>query len=290
VVENLKTEAWRGFTAMGNKHNRYRVDRTAQIRVWVSRIKVVFALGVCVLLMVLLSAALAQSYYALLDAPWLRVDEIQIVGLKHLDRKEVLNALGVPRQACILNLKLAELAKKTESLPWARSTVVRVDLPARLVVELIEREPVAIVYADDFYLLDAEGKLFLKATLEQYPKLLLVTGFSGMNLKQGSYLPPEPLEPFKRLVESLTKSQNWMPLNQISECRWHKDEGYILYTTQKAIPIELGWEYYEQKLDRLQRILAVLAERQVLDVVTRIDLDYPSRAYVSGNFPIPKGI
>jgi cell division protein FtsQ len=289
-VDNLKTEAWHGFAAMGNNRNRYRVDRAAQIRVWVFRIKVVFAFGACVPLIMLLSAALAHSYYSLLDAPWLRVDEIQILGLKHLDRKEVLNALGVPRHACVLNLKLAELAKNTETLPWTRSTVVRLDLPGRLVVELAEREPVAIVYADDFYLLDAEGKLFIKATIEQYPKLLLVTGFSGMNLKQGAYLPPEPLEPFKRLIESLTKSQNWMPLNQISECRWHKDEGYILYTTQKAIPIELGWEYYEQKLDRLQRILAVLAERQVLDVVTRIDLDYPSRAYVSGKFPVPKGI
>ena len=289
-MDGLNIEIWRGFTAMGTKRNRYRVDRQAQIRRWVSRIKVVLFLSLCVPLILILSAALAHSYFALLDAPWLRVDEIQILGLKHLDRKEVLNALGVPRHACILNLNLEELAKKTESLPWVRSTVVRVDLPGRLVVELTEREPVAIAYADEFYLLDAEGKLFLKANVEQYPKLLLVTGFSGMSLKQGAFLPPEPLEPFTRLIEALTRSQNWMPLNQISECRWHKDDGYVLYTTQKAIPIEMGWDYYEQKLDRLQRILAVLAERQVLDVVTRIDLDYPGRAYVSGNFPVPKGI
>lgn len=275
---------------MGNKRNRYRADRTAQIRAWVSRIKLVLVLCLSVPPVLLLSAALAHSYHALLDARWLRVEEIQIVGLKHLDRKDVLNALGVPRNACMLNLKLAELARNTQALPWVRSTVVRLDLPGRLVVELSEREPVAIVYADDFYLLDAEGKLFVKASIEQYPKLLLVTGFSGMGLKEGMYLPPEPLEPFKRLIESLTKSQNWMPLNQISECRWLKDEGYVLYTTQKAIPIQLGWDYYEQKLDRLQRVLAVLAERHVLDVVTRIDLDYPGRAYVSGNFPIPRGI
>ncbi len=275
---------------MGNKRNRYRVDRTAQIRAWVSRVKLMLALCLGVPPLLLLSGALAHSYHALLDARWLRVEEIQIVGLKHLDRKDVLNALGVPRNACMLNLKLAELARKTQKLPWVRSTVVRLDLPGRLVVELTEREPVAIAYADDFYLLDAEGKLFVKASIEQYPKLLLVTGFSGMGLKEGMYLPAEPLEPFRRLIESLTKSQNWMPLNQISECRWHKDEGYILYTTQKAIPIQLGWDYYEQKLDRLQRVLAVLAERNVLDVVTRIDLDYPGRAYVSGNFPVPKGI
>lgn len=275
---------------MGHKRNRYHADRAALIRKWVGRIKLVLALSVCVPLILLFSAALSHSYYALLDAPWLRVEEIQILGLKHLDRKDVLNALGVPRHACMLNLKLAELATSTKSLPWTRSTVVRVDLPGRLVVEVIEREPVAIVYADDFYLLDAEGKLFLKADLDQYSKLLLVTGFSGMSLKQGDHLPSEPLEPFRALIEALTRSQNWMPLNQISECRWHKDEGFILYTTQKAIPIQLGWEHYEQKLDRLQRILAVLAERQVLDVVTRIDLDYPTRAYVSGNFPVPKGI
>lgn len=236
------------------------------------------------------SSVLAHAYHALLDGPWFRLEEVQISGLKNVDRKVVLNALGIPRHAGLLTVKVTERARALESIPWFRSTNVRVDYPDKIVVEVTEREPVAVVFADDFFLMDSEGKLFAETSVAAHSTLPLVTGFSGMGLKHGDQLPQEVMESVRQLIAALSGSQSWFPSNQISECRWHNEEGFILYTMLKAVPIELGWGDYEQKLARLQKVLSQLSQRRLLEMVTRIDLDYPNRAFITGEFPGPKGI
>lgn len=276
--------------AMRKKKNRYIPDRKAQIRRWVKRVKTVFGLLMIFPAMFALSAVLAHAYHALLDGPWFRLQEVEISGLKRVERREILDALGIPRNASLLTIQVSERARALDALPWLRASTVKVELPNRLVVELIEREPFAVIFADSFLVMDREGYLFAEAAANAFPTLPLISGFSGTGLKVGDRLPPEPLDSLYRLMEALSASQGWFPLNQISECRWHGEEGFILYTTVKAIPIELGWDDYEMKLGHLRKVLGQLSQRNLLESVTRIDLDYPNRAFISGDFPAPKGI
>lgn len=275
---------------MRKKTNRYIPDRKAQIRRWVKRVKTVFGLLIIFPALFVLSAVLAHAYHALLDGPWFRLQEVRISGLERVERREILDALGVPRNASLLTVEVAERAEAVGALPWLRASTVKVELPNRIVVEVTERVPFAVIFADRFLVMDREGNLFAEAAVNAHPTLPLVSGFSGAGLKVGDRLPPEPLDAFQRLMAALSASQGWFPMNQISECRWHGEEGFILYTTVKAIPIELGWDDYELKLGRLQKVLGQLSQRNLLESVTRIDLDYPNRAFISGDFPTPKGI
>jgi cell division septal protein FtsQ len=275
---------------MRKKRNRYRQDRKVQIRRWLKRVKTVFGFLMIIPTVFALSAAFAHAYHALLDGPWFRLQEIQISGLKTVDRKEVLNALGIPRNASLLTVKVSERAQAVRAIAWLQDSLVKVDLPDRIVVEVVEREPVAVVFADEFFVMDRDGLLFAPTAVDAHPMLPLVTGFAGSGLKLGDRLPAEALDSFRRLMAALAGSQSWFALNQISECRWHNEEGFILYTTVKAIPIELGWDDYERKLGHLRQVLAHLSQRQLLETVKRIDLDYPNRAFVTGDFPVPKGI
>ncbi len=272
------------------KQNRYRTDRKERGKALLYGLKALVGLVMSVSAVILLSAALAHSYYALIEAPWLRIEEIEITGLKRLDRKEILNVLGVPRGSSILNLKIADLSRKLETVPWLQSAVVRLDPPGRLAIEVIEREPIAIILADGLYLLDKEGRLFVQTSIEESPGLLLVTGFSEQGLHEKDFLPSGPMEALRELLTALEKSRSWLPIQLISECRWRNYEGFILYTAQKAVPIQLGSDEFEPKLGRLQRVLGTLVERQWIEMVTRIDLDYPNRAFVEGRFPTPRGI
>jgi len=273
---------------MARKKNRYRSKRSRRsgtLRTW---LKTALALLTLVVSVVLLSGALAYSYHQLLEAPWLRVEEIRITGSKHMDNREILNTLGVPRNANVLTLKMAKLAERLQSLPWVRSAVVRLDLPARIVVEITEREPTAVIAAEDTFLMDKEGKLFMQTTPEQSPDLVVMTGFSGLGLRKGSVLPAGPFNEVKRLTETIDKARNWLPLKQIAGCNWQTDEGFVLYTAHNNTPVRLGTEDLDAKLDRLRRVFGMLEERHLLDMVTRIDLDYSNRAFVEGNFPRPK--
>ena len=154
-----------------------------------------------------LSAALAHSYYALLDAPWFRVEEVAIIGLKHLKEDEILNALMIPPDASLLNLKSAQLAKRLEALPWLESSSVQLTLPNRIVVEVAEREPLAVIHAEDFYLIDTDGKVVSRASAEQKQGFLLLKGLSDRKLREGDALPPDALKGLKALLSALEQSE-----------------------------------------------------------------------------------
>jgi cell division protein FtsQ len=245
----------------------------------------VLSLGV----IVFLSVALAHSYYALLDAPWFRVQEVAIIGLNHLKEDEILNALMIPPDASLLNLKSAQLAKRLEALPWLESSSVQLALPNRIVVEVTEREPLAVIHAGDFYLIDSEGKVVSRSSADQKQGFLLVEGLSGRNLKEGDALPPDALKGLKTLLSALEQSKHWLPLNSILECRWNAETGYALHLAKNSVSIQLGWDDFKQKLHHLQRIFEILEERQLWNSVVGIDLDYENRAYVEGLFPFSKG-
>ena len=274
---------------MRKKRNRYRPDRTRRRNILKYWFKATVGLALSLGVIVFLSAALAHSYYALLDAPWFRVQEVAIIGLKHLKEDEILNALMIPPDASLLSLKSAQLAKRLEALPWLESSSVQLSLPNRVVVEVTERDPLAVIRAEDFNLIDTDGKVVSRASAEQKQDFLLVEGFSGRNLKEGEALPPDALKGLKALLSALEQSNHWLPLKAILECRWNAETGYALYLARNNIAVQLGWDEFKQKLNHLERILGILEERQLWNLVAGIDLDYENRAYVEGLFPFSKG-
>jgi len=274
---------------MRKKKNRYKTDLMRK-RKWKRFAGTVLVFAFLIMLIPLLSAAFAHCYHALLKASWPQVEEIKISGIKHITRQEVLNVMGVPRGANLLTVRTRQLAERLESIPWVRSAVVSFDLSRRIVVDIDEREPIAIIHVADFFLIDVQGKLFQKVHPARYQDLLLITGFSNTELMDGSYLQAEPLQSLQSLLTALQKVQDRLPSSRISECHWRGAEGFTLYTTHGGIPIHLGRDEFEGKLARLDRIFGVLMEHQCLNSVTRIDVDYSDRAYIEGRFPTPKGI
>jgi cell division protein FtsQ len=274
---------------MKKKRNRYRPDRTNRRKVlkyWLkAMVGFILSLGV----VLFLSAALAHSYYALIEAPWFRVQEVAIIGLKHIKEDEILNVLMIPSDVSLLNLKSAQLAKRLEALPWLESSSVQLSLPNRIVVEVTEREPLAVIHAEDFYLIDTEGRLVSRSTADQRQDFLLLEGLSGRNLKEGDALPPDALKGLKALLSALEESQHWLPLNSILECRWNEETGFALRLAKNTVSIQLGWDNFKQKLHHLQRIFGILEERQLWNSVVGIDLDSENRAYIEGLFPFSKG-
>ncbi len=274
---------------MRKKRNRYRPDRAKRRRILKYWFKATFGFLLSLGVVLFLSAALAHSYYALIEAPWFRVEEVTIIGLKHLTEDEILNALMIPPDASLLNLKSAQLAKRLESLPWLESSSVQLSLPNRMVVEVAEREPLAVIHAEDFYLIDTDGKLVSRASAEQKEGFLLLEGLSDRKLREGDVLPADVLKGLKELLSALAQSEPWLPLKSILECRWNAETGYALYLARNSISIHLGWDDFKEKLSRLQRLFGLLEARQLWNSVVSIDLDYENRAYIEGLFPFSKG-
>ena len=69
----------------------------------------------------LLGAGLSRLYHELLGAPWFKLEQIEITGLKNLDRFEILNTMGLKRGQCTLNIGVVQVAERLEKAPGGQA-------------------------------------------------------------------------------------------------------------------------------------------------------------------------
>ena len=81
---------------------------------------------------------------ALSQAQIFRVVDVSVEGAQHLTRDEVLAAAAIPARASIWD-DMEPLAVRLRSHPLIREVRIRRRLPGRLVLEVWEREPVALL-------------------------------------------------------------------------------------------------------------------------------------------------
>jgi cell division septal protein FtsQ len=272
------------------KRNRYRPNRARQKALALAWIKGMLGLPAGVAAVLLFSAFLAHSYRVVLDLPWLSIEEIETVGLKRLQRDDLLRHAGLARPTSILQVRTAVVARRLEAHPWIQAALVRIDPPRRVVLEIEEREPMAVVHKQGFFLMDTQGRLFLEVRPEYYQQFPLFTGFADTQLALGSALPEHTLKTLSSLIAALEQFKDWLPPADLSEIRWQNGDGVTLYTTRGAIPIHLGSDHFVEKLKRLQTVQKVISERRWWDTVQTIDLDYPRQAYIKGIPTHSKGI
>jgi cell division protein FtsQ len=97
-------------------------------------------------------------------------DDVLVTGIHFVSRDEVLNALGLPLHAGaaasganVFRLSLEAKREQVESIAWVRSATLMRVLPGRLLVQVVERTPVAFANVDGrVSLVDDEGTLLDK--------------------------------------------------------------------------------------------------------------------------------
>ncbi len=68
----------------------------------------------------------------------------EVEGLERVSRGEIETVLGLPRQGSVLDLSSAEIRQAVESLPWVARAEVRIGLPDRIHLLVVEETPVAL--------------------------------------------------------------------------------------------------------------------------------------------------
>jgi cell division protein FtsQ len=237
---------------------------------------------------VLIGAGLSRLYHAALEAPWLKLEEIEITGLKKLDRIEILNTMGLRKGQCTLSIDVGSVAERLKMVPAVRDASVRVESRGRIVATIVEREPAAIVKCGDRCMqMDIDGILFSEAAAGEKGTLPLITGLCDSNLKTGDQIQPYSHGLIREFLAAIDHSKSWLAGTAINECAW-SENGFTLVLGERAVPVDIGKDAFEQKITKLRNVINTLNERDWTDLVTRIDLDYPVKAFLEGRFPMPK--
>ncbi|WP_170161648.1 cell division protein FtsQ/DivIB [Desulfosoma caldarium] len=253
---------------------------------------VLLALGVVLGAALGISCLFCRAYAALLDAPLLRVKSIEIRGTVRLNRKTVLDTLGVPKGTSMLRLRLDVLAQRLERLSWVKSAQVALDPSGRLVVMIGERKPVAVVMGARPLLMDEEGWLFMEVKVESYMELPYVTKVGSRKPALGERVPEAFLEVFHELLRAL-KGVSGLGVQFVSEILWDPLEGVSIYANPTGTRIHLGNGDFLLKMQRMRRALREVERRMgaaALDGLQAMDLSYPDRAYIQGRFQKGQGV
>jgi cell division protein FtsQ len=97
------------------------------------------------LIAVLVAMFLALGAFGVTRSPLLAVQHVEVTGAVHTTRDAVLAATGLGRRPQMLDLDLGGMRRQVTALPWVESASVTRHWPTSVVVQLVEREPLAVV-------------------------------------------------------------------------------------------------------------------------------------------------
>jgi cell division protein FtsQ len=277
------------------KGNRYRKDpnRLGGPRHWLS---VGLLLAGISALVLAAGVTFSRAYWAVLDSSLLALRAVDVKGLVRVDRRTVLNTLGVPRDANMLQLHLDDLRGRLEALPWVRAAEIRLEPQGRLVVSVVERRPAALVMVGTPLLMDEDGTLFAEAKPQEHLDLPFVTRLGEETLQVGSRVPARFLEDFRDLMETMRAlageghARLGSLQSAVSEIRWDPDDGTTLVLNPRGLTVHLGRGDCRRKLLRLERVLEAASRHPAVSEVLGVDLDFRDQARLRARLAAARGI
>jgi cell division protein FtsQ len=216
-------------------------------------------------------------YRALDSSSFLALKTIDVRSAGALDRREILDWAGLHPGGSLLMINLGELRWKLESHPWvARARVKRV-FPHTLEIHIEERRPVARVRVDqEAFLLDRTGVLFASLDLLPQEDWTTLVGLSRSDLERRPQATQRVLQAALELLQILRAR----PSVRVGEIRVDPSRGLSLTLPDQAAEVRLGFGEFDDRIDRLHRILEHLAKEGLVERTEWIDLRYSRRAMV----------
>ncbi|HEY3875152.1 MAG TPA: FtsQ-type POTRA domain-containing protein [Candidatus Kapabacteria bacterium] len=177
----------------------------------------------------------------------LRLSSIRVEGASLLTSEEVLKLAHIDRSAPFYEINLKEIEHRLLTHSLIRSASVTRELdPARLVISVQEREPVAILRSDsakgvpngETYLIDKDGLLLrpkLIAGLRDPNRLLQVPLLSGVTAND-----TPAYRAMAKMVTFIASLDSGALRGAIGELHRAPTGAFVLYTTETQTPIFLG--------------------------------------------------
>lgn len=191
-----------------------------------------------------------------------------VEGAHHTTEAELarLGGLGHGRNLLSIDVEAVERALSTH--PWVRQVRVRRELPSRLVVELEEYHPVALLALGELYLVDDRGQPFKRATVNDELDLPLVTGVDREDFTGDRARALEVLARAVNVADAYCRLSG-QKKGDLSEVHVELDE--VTVVTVDGQEVHLGAGDLEPKLQRLKKVRAELDARALKAEVIRLD-------------------
>jgi cell division protein FtsQ len=197
-----------------------------------------------------LMSSVAAARRFVFESPYFSVREIQVRGAENFGGNEIIAMAGLKHGMNIWRIEAATIEKKVAKHPWVRRVLVRREFPRRVVIEIEERTPKAIVATGKLYYVDSEGVVFKEVGSGESVKFPLLTGLRSEELDSRDPATRRKIQDAVRLSDLMAKDSR-----TISEIHFEAADRVVLYTTAYPVALHMGWGNWEDKVRRLDRVL-----------------------------------
>jgi cell division protein FtsQ len=209
------------------------------------------------------------------DHPYFTVTEIVVTPTKHVRAGTLLESVDLRAGVSLWRVDPTALATRLESQPWIRRARVRREFPRRLIVELAEREPAAILFLDQLYYVDKTGVAFVRVGDRDRLDVPFVTGVEAAIVADERPFARHAIRQALRLLQLMQASG--LPF-RVSEVHIDREQGITVFPIEPRVALTFGWSGFGTKLTRLTRVLRDFRGRE--SQIREIDLTMGTAAVV----------
>ncbi len=195
------------------------------------------------------------------------VASVEVRGVSRVPPDQILAAAAITRGTNIFRLDTMGVIGRVEALPEVRRADVVRELPGRRVLSVEERRPFTLVHGGRLHWMDEEGRLLGASPEAVAPPMPVISGLSADELASMRTAPGPKARAAIGVIRALLRSGNGLT-SEISEIDMSRREGPVLYTVD-GVEVRLGSEDWDERLARLEGVLAQIATQDVRAVDLR---------------------
>lgn len=197
------------------------------------------------------------------------IKNIEITGIKHLNKKDVIKIIRSFNNTNIFNVNIEKIHKEISKNTWVKETTIQIIYPNTIKIFLKEKEPIAIwqnKYGNN--LITINGEIILEKNLNNFKNNLPI--IIGNNAHQNI----SPILKILNINENFT--ENVWSLTFVNERRWdiHFNQGLTIRLP--STKVEEAWQkivFLNEKFNILNLGLIEIDLRNHNQILGKINID-----------------
>lgn len=225
----------------------------------------------------LLASGALLTAQMLLESGYFGVKQVSVEHQVRVSEGDILAASDIEIGDSLFDLDLYMIGRKIEEHPWIAKAHVERSFPDNVMIRVVEREVRAIIDLDYLYYVDRDGEVFKMLDAGDELDFPVITGINRQYLLDNPDKTQACVDLALQLMDKL-ENRTLFNLADVSEIHYAEQEGLILHTRIGGVPVLMGKQGFDTKLNRLEAIYSDLEPR--LLALKYIDLNVTDRVIV----------
>lgn len=219
-----------------------------------------------------------QLFLFLFYSSYFNLSRVEVSSMKQVNKEEILALVDIKPNSNLLTLRTGTIISKVSAHPWVEKVRIRKQLPNRVRVEVIERQPIAVVCGKDNFGIDAEGYLLPDIRMEEVRTLPLITVADNALTSNPDRLTTPAMANALFAIQYI-RDNNPSFMKEISELNIVSPDNLVIYTLHEGTEIRLGKDNLEERLMKLQQVWEIVKQQQLVEEY--IDLRFDKQGIVT---------